>query len=128
MLQSVFLAAAETIVPACVALSGAHREALLRIPLHALRSRPVMMRRQLAILLWVIECSALPRWGSVFTRLDAAARDRHLRWFQDCPFELLRKGFWGLKVLVYMGYYGQPDLAARCGYAVTKSGNEMLHG
>jgi hypothetical protein len=50
-----------------------------------------------------------------------------LRWFEDCPVGLLRKGFWGLKAMVFMGYYGQPETNELVGYAPELDGKARLH-
>ena len=53
--------------------------------------------------------------------------DALLRWFEDCPVSLLRKGLWGLKAMVFMGYYGQPETNELVGYAPDFDGRAGLH-
>lgn len=64
------------------------------------------------------------RWGRRFTALDAACRDRFLRALGDAPVLLLRRGVWGIRVLVQMGYYAQPAHAAAIGYRADPRGWE----
>jgi hypothetical protein len=45
---------------------------------------------------------------------------------ESSPVRLLRVGVWGLKTLIFMGYYGQPVIAARTGYTPSLDGNEVL--
>ena len=67
------------------------------------------------------------RWGTSFERLSGPRQDRVLRWLQDAPLTKLRAGFWGLKTLVFMGYYGQPELWPELPYEQLLDGNEALH-
>jgi hypothetical protein len=38
---------------------------------------------------------------------------------------LVRRGFWGLRTLILMGYYGRPAAAAAIGYRADPQGWEM---
>ena len=38
------------------------------------------------------------------------------------------KGFWALRALAFMGYYGQPEVWPSLRYTPSSDGNEMLHG
>jgi len=115
------------LVPEVASLDAARRNDFTAIVEEALAQRPEGMRRQLRVFLAVIENAPLARFGGRFTRLDPAAQDRVLRWLQDAPVELLRKGFWGLKALVLMGYYARTEAAAEVGWTPSFRGNEKLH-
>jgi hypothetical protein len=119
-LQSVwptFRALSETIVPAARALDeGAWRE-VRRIVEDALAARPGPMARQLRALVRLLGVLPLLRYGRTFARLDPARRVRFLTSVQRSPLLLVRRGFWGLRTLVLMGYYGRADAAAEIGYA-----------
>jgi len=93
----------------------------------ALMERPAALRRQFGALLGLIRWLPLPRWGTPFERLSGPRQDRVLRWLQDAPASKLRAGFWGLKTLVFMGYYGQPGIWPELPYAPRLDGNEALH-
>ncbi len=67
------------------------------------------MKRQLGLLFRVIELLPLLRFGRPFTKLGAAERTRFLAALEDAPLLLLRRGFWGLRTLVYLGYYARPE-------------------
>jgi hypothetical protein len=41
---------------------------------------------------------------------------RFLEAVQDSRLTLVRRGFWGLRTLVLMGYYGRAQAAAEIGY------------
>ncbi len=115
------------LVPEVVSLDAARRDDFRAIVEVALAERPEGMRRQLRVFLSLIENAPFVRFGGRFTRLAPAAQDRVLRWLQDAPVELLRKGFWGLKALVLMGYYARPEAAAEVGWTPSFAGNEKLH-
>ncbi|NOZ95765.1 MAG: hypothetical protein GXP47_13655, partial [Acidobacteria bacterium] len=93
----------------------------------ALMERPPELRRQLGTLLGFIRWLPLLRWGTSFERLSGPQKDRVLRWVQDAPVTRLRAGFWGLKTLVFMGYYGQPEVWPTLPYEPRFDGNEALH-
>jgi hypothetical protein len=67
------------------------------------------------------------RFGRPFDRLAPARQDAVLRWFQDAPVRRLRQGFWGVKTLIYMGYYLRADIGAEIAYHPSRSGNDRLH-
>ena len=48
--------------------------------------------------------------------MSVKRQDAVLRWFEDNPVGALRSGTWGLKTMVFMGYYGQPETNASVGY------------
>ena len=69
-----------------------------------------------------IEIVPLLRYGRGFTALDPGRRTAVLRLLQDAPLVLLRRGFWGLRTLVLMGYYARPAAAAAIGYRADPRG------
>lgn len=79
--------------------------------------RPPGVRRQFALFLKVMRLMPLLRFGRAFDRIPPDRQDRVLRWLEDCPVMKLRQGFWGLKALIFMGYYGQPEVWTEVGYA-----------
>jgi len=121
-------AVARRIVPEVAGLDAGGRERFLEIIDQALRERPPAIRRQIAVFLGVIRQAPRLRFGHSFERLGAGRQERVLRWLQDCPVSLLRKGFWGLKALVFMGYYGQPEVWPEIGYAPVFDARDKLHG
>jgi hypothetical protein len=62
------------------------------------------------------------RYGKVFGRLDADRRALLLGRLENSPVLLLRRGLWGLRTLVYMGYYGQPQVREAIGYRAHPDG------
>lgn len=119
-----FRALATTIVPEAAALDPAGWEALERIVEDALAARPAAMRRQLRLLIRVLSFLPLLRYGRRFERLEPARALRVLAAVQDAPVLLLRRGVWGLRTLVFMGYYARPGAAALIGYRADPRGWE----
>lgn len=111
-----FRAVAATIVPATASLDEAGWRGLEAIVERALGERPPRMRRQLVAFIRLIDGLAIARHRRRFRSLDATRRIRLLEILQDSPVLLLRRGFWGLRTLVYMGWYAQPETARRIGY------------
>jgi hypothetical protein len=111
-----FRAVARTVVPETAGLGEPGWERLEAIVEAALAQRPPRMRRQLAVFLRLIDWMAVPRHGRRFRSLGDGPRARLLEGLQDSPVLLLRRGFWGLRTLVFMGWYAQADTAERVGY------------
>ena len=88
----------------------------------ALAKRPPRMRRQLALLIRVLDALPLLRWGRRFHTLGAARRARFLDAMQYSPIPLLRRGVWGLRTLVFLAYYARPDVQKTLGYHATARG------
>lgn len=120
--RPVFRALAATIVPDAAHLDERGWSDLERIVEDVLASRPERMRRQLALFVRALDVIPLARHGRRFTALDAERRTRVLRGVQDAPLLFMRRGFWGLRTLVYMGYYARPEGAATTGWRANPLG------
>jgi len=123
-MHRVFRAVATTIVPEAAQFDAAEWADLERIVERALAHRPPAMRRQLAALLGVVEWIPVLRYGRPFSALDTTRRERVLSSLERAPLLLLRRGFWGLRALVFMGYYGRPAAATAIGYRADPRGWE----
>ena len=108
---------AESVTPEIVSLDSGGRARMAAIIDAALMDCDAITRTQFGTFLTVIRLAPVLRFGRAFDRLDGDRKNAVLRWFQDCPVSILRKGFWGLKVLVFMGYYGQEETWSEIGYA-----------
>jgi hypothetical protein len=118
---------AARIVPETTDLDAAGLSRFFGIIDGALQDRPEPVRRQFATFLGALRWAPLARYGSPFEKLRDDRQDAVLRWFEDCPVSLLRKGLWGLKAMVFMGYYGQPETNELVGYAPDFDGEAGLH-
>ncbi|HEX6536228.1 MAG TPA: gluconate 2-dehydrogenase subunit 3 family protein [Gemmatimonadaceae bacterium] len=122
--RPIFRSLAATIVPDAARLGEREWAEVERIIEDALAARPARMRRQLALLVRALDLLPVATHGRRFTALDAERRTRVLGAVERAPFLLLRRGFWGLRTLVYMGYYARPDGARAIGYAAHPDGWE----
>jgi hypothetical protein len=118
---------AARIVPETTEFDAAGLSRFFAIIDAALQDRPPSVRRQFAIFLGVLRWVSLVRYGGPLEKLRVDRQNSVLRWFEDCPVGLLRKGFWGLKAMVFMGYYGQPETNELVGYAPELDGKARLH-
>lgn len=126
--RAFFLVLAARIVPESVSLDPSARDRLIALVNDMLSTRPPKMLGELALFLRVVRWLPALRYGRPLDRLAPAEQDTALRWFQDSPVKLLRKGFWGLKTLVFLGYYGRPEAGETIGYRPSPVGNRLLHG
>jgi len=120
--RGTFRAVAETVVPEAGRLDAAGWDELERLVEKALERRDQVVKRQLGLLFKVIELLPILRYGRPFTKLGAAERTRFLAALEDAPVLLLRRGFWGLRTLVYLGYYARPEAGREIGYAADPRG------
>jgi hypothetical protein len=122
--RTVFRALATTFVPETASLDERGWSALEAVVEDALALRPPKIRRQLATLIRLLDMLPLLRHGRRFTALAAGARLAFLAAMQDAPVLLLRRGVWGLRTLVLMGYYAGPEGATAVGYRADPRGWE----
>ncbi len=123
-LRPTFQALATTIVPEATRLSTGEWLELEAIIEDYLSRRPEAIRRQLRLFVRVLTAAALVRYGRPLTALDPARRTRLLAAVQDAPLLLLRRGFWGLRTMVYLGYYSRAEAADEIGYRANVRGWE----
>jgi hypothetical protein len=122
--RTIFRAIARAVVPETGALGESQWLDLEGIVEDALAQRPAKVRRQLGLLIRAIETLPLLSTGRRFTGLDVERRTRFLTTLQNSPVLLLRRGVWGLRTLVFMGYYARPEVAALIGYRADVRGWE----
>jgi len=90
----------------------------------ALESRPAGIRRQLTLFIRALDFLPIFRYGRTFQGLDPTLRNTFLLGIQDAPLLLFRRGFWGLRTLIFMGYYGRAEGRAETGYRADPRGWE----
>ena len=111
-----FRALATTFVPAAAQLDDAGWTEVETVIEHALALRPAAMRRQVGMLIRLLTWLPLFARLRLFTSLDADARTTFLHALERSPIAFVRRGVWGLRTLVFMGYYGRPSAAAAVGW------------
>ena len=120
--RPVLRAVARTVVPEATALEEEGWRDFEAILGEALRDRPAELLRQLRLLLGVVHWLPVLRWGRPFPELQVDARRRFLAALQEAPIQRVRQGFWGLRTLCYMGYYGREAVHAEIGYDARRRG------
>lgn len=120
--RPVFRAVACAVVPEATRLDDGAWSELERIVDAALASRPERMRRQLVVLLRLLDVLARVRHGRALTSLDPSRRRSLLERVERARLYPLRRGMWGLRTLIFMGYYTRPGVAAELGYAADSRG------
>ena len=125
-LGAVFRSVVTTVVPESSALDGEAWSELEALAESTLRDRPADLQRQLRLFLSLIEWWPVPRYGRRFSSLDAARRFRVLSYLENHPLRRVRVGFWGLRTLALLGYYGRPEAARAIGYTPDFRGWEAL--
>lgn len=123
-MRDTFRAIAVTVVPDASALDEAGWNDLDALVEKTLARRPPAMRRQLVLFVRAIEHLPRLRWGRPFADLSPDERTRFLSGLEHAPLLLLRRGFWGLRTLVFLGYYARPEAAAAIGYRADARGWE----
>ncbi|MGQ0715038.1 MAG: hypothetical protein ACT4PJ_15160 [Gemmatimonadaceae bacterium] len=117
-----FRALAVAMIPETASLDDRGWQDIDAAMTRALSTRPPAVRRQLAILIRLLDTLPLLRWGRRFHELGAARRARFLDAMQHSPVLLIRRGVWGLRTLLFMAYYTHPDVQASLGYRASASG------
>ena len=125
--RAFLLAIAPRIVPAAAHLTPEARDAMVALIEGTLASRTPATRRQFNLFLRAMRWLPFLRYLAPLDRLDAARQDAALRWFQDHPVQAVRGGFWGVRTLLLLGYYGQPAHGPSIAYIPSPGGNAILH-
>lgn len=122
--EPVFRAVVETVVPSATDMDASGWLDLQALVDRALAERPPALLKRLRLFLRVIELAPLLRYGRRFTSLDPRRRARSLAWLEESRFTAIRVGFWGVRTLALMGYYGRPEAARAIGYTPHPDGWE----
>ncbi len=119
-----FRALAETFVPATARADAAQWAALSATVDRALAGRPAALRRQVAAFVRILDLLSRVRYGAPLPALAPARRTALLEGLARSRLLLFRRGVWGLRTLVQMGWYTQPAVAAGLGYRAHRDGWE----
>ena len=123
-LRDCLKALAAAFVPETEGCPPAQWAALERVLGEALAARPARLRRQVLLLIRILDLLARVRYGR---RLAALAPERRLAFLEAlsrAPVLLVRRGIWGLRTLMMMGWYTQPEVREALGYRATPAGWE----
>jgi hypothetical protein len=94
----------------------------------ALDERPASVVRQFRLFVGIVYFGTWLLTGRSWDSLDLCGREAYLTRFQDSPIRMLRLGFWGLRTMVCLGYYGRQAVWPAVGYTPAWDGNEVIRG
>jgi len=114
--RALFRTVVSTLVPEAAELEAANWTELEALVESSLRGRPGSLRPRLRLFLLLVQWLPVLRYGRPFTALNPARRARFLARLQEHPIEVIRIGFWGLRALAFLGYYGREAAAEAIGY------------
>jgi hypothetical protein len=120
----VFRAVVSTVVPEGEALDAQGWSELEALVQQALSGRAPRLVRSLRLFLRAIQWLPAFRYGRRFTSLGPARRARFLTHLQEHRVDAVRLGFWGLRTLAFLGYYGREAGAREIGYRADPRGWE----
>jgi hypothetical protein len=90
--------------------------------------RPRLQQLEFKLLLFAIRWMTVPFTLRRFERLPPERQAAWLSFLESAPLTMLRVGIWGLKTLVFLGYYTQAGVLQRILYLPSKTeGNVLLH-
>lgn len=114
--RHVLHAIATTLVPEVAALDAHAWAEVEGVIVGALSARPARMQRQFITFLRLLQALPIVRYGRPFTGLSESQRASVLKSVERSRLLIVRRGFWGLRTLVFMGYYTRDDVAESIGY------------
>jgi len=118
---------AARIVPEVEDAEAEVRDCLVAIVDHALALQAPSQRLLFKLLLFVLQWITVPFTLHRLERLPPTWQDAVFRFFEGAPLTIIRAGIWGVKTLVFMGYYGQEVIERRIQYLPSKTeGNSKL--
>ncbi len=82
----------------------------------ALAPKPAGVKLQLRLFLRALNLLPLVTSGRTFVGLPRDRRAAFLRRLHSSPIMPLRRGLWGIRTLLFMGYYNQPRVREAIGY------------
>lgn len=106
----------EAFVPAASVIHRQELEKVLSVSDGFVAGRPASVRRQLLLALSVIRLLAVLQFGRGLSRVDIERRRKFLESLQSSRVLKLRLAVWGLRTLLFGGYYADPDRQGRLGY------------
>jgi hypothetical protein len=120
--RRVLHAIATTVVPETVSLDASAWSELDHVMEDALARRDEGVGQQLATFVRLLQWLPVVRYGRPLTGLNARQRQAFLESIERSPLLLIRRGFWGLRTLIFMGYYTRDDVVESIGYHVDPDG------
>jgi gluconate 2-dehydrogenase subunit 3-like protein len=120
--RSILRAIATTIVPETSSLDERAWLEVEAVIARAVSSRSPRLARQIVKFLSLIQALPVIRYGRRFTSLNPRQRASFLASLERSRLLVLRRGFWGIRSLIFMGYYTREDVAESIGYRAVAGG------
>lgn len=120
--EALFRSLTATVVPDANSLSESEWPALYAVIDQALGSRPPAVRKQLSAFISLIRIITFVQHAKSFTALPTEQRYGLLHSLETSRIAVLRKGMWGLRTVLMMGFYARPNVASAIGYRADPSG------
>lgn len=114
--RHIFRAVATAVVPETTSLDARAWIELETVVSQAMARRSSGQQRQLVVFLRLLQTIPISRFGRPFTALSARQRVTFLESIERSRLLLVRRGFWAVRTLVFMGYYTRDDVAESIGY------------
>ena len=121
-----FRALAAVFVPEIGTADDAAWRRLEGIVAGALASRPPGLARQVFLFIRILDIMSLVRHGRRLADLEPDTRTKLIERVGTSRLLLFRRGVWGLRTLVQMGWYSQPEVQRSLGYRASAAGWEAL--
>jgi hypothetical protein len=115
-------AIATTVIPETASLDERTWSELDEVIERALAQRGERVQRQLVTFLRLVQGLPIARFGRPFTSLDSARRSAFLESLERSRLLLIRRGFWGVRTLIFMAYYTRDDVSESIGYNPSPDG------
>lgn len=120
--RQILHAIATTVVPESSSLDDRAWREMDAVIDNALAARGSGVSRQLVVFLRLLQALPIARYGRPLTSLNARQRTAFLESVERSRLLLVRRGFWGVRTLVFMGYYTRDDVARSIGYRASPDG------
>ena len=120
-----FRSIAEAVVPDTQHMTPTEWQDFGAVIERALMRRPARMRRQLTIFLRLLNFLSFVRYRRSLQNASIQQRTALLTSIENSPLLLFRRGFWGIRTLVFMGYYARPQCGHALGYTAAARGWEL---
>lgn len=117
-----FRAFAQCFIPETARAAEPEWRGLETVVRNALAARPPKVRRQIGFFVRLVDLAARARHRNGFASLDPARASALLEGFANSRMLLFRRGVWGLRTLVMMGWYTNPAVIAALGYRASPAG------
>jgi hypothetical protein len=120
--RSILRAIATTIVPETSSLDERAWAELEAVIARAVSNSSPRVRGQVVTFLRLVQTLPVTRYGRRFTSLGPRRRAAFLASLERSRLLVLRRGFWGIRSLIFMGYYTRDDVAESIGYRANVQG------